>query len=113
MEKGRANLSRLPEAPIAKVIKDILGLWEVDCGIAAVYQTLLTIGRRNGTVVRCVPSLLSFQPCSLRRRRQRKIRFPFLPTMAESFSPISTERVTERSCLRTRALQQRELDDAG
>ena len=34
MEKGRANLSRLPEAPIAKVIKDILGLWEVDCGIA-------------------------------------------------------------------------------
>ena len=35
MEKGRANLSRLPEAPIAKVIKDILGLWEVDCGIAA------------------------------------------------------------------------------
>ena len=80
---------------------------------ANVYQTLLTIGRRNGTVVRCVPSLLSFQPCSLRRRRQRKIRFPFLPTMAESFSPISTERVTERSCLRTRALQQRELDDAG
>ena len=34
MEKGRANLSRLTEAPIAKVIKDILGLWEVDCGIA-------------------------------------------------------------------------------
>ena len=35
MEKGRANLSRLTEAPIAKVIKDILGLWEVDCGIKA------------------------------------------------------------------------------
>ena len=34
MEKGRANLSRLAEAPIAKLIKDILGLWEVDCGIA-------------------------------------------------------------------------------
>ena len=37
MEKGRANLSRLPEAPIAKVIKDILGLWEVDCGIAGTH----------------------------------------------------------------------------
>ena len=34
MEKGRANLSRRAEAPIAKLIKDILGLWEVDCGIA-------------------------------------------------------------------------------
>ena len=42
MEKGRANLSRLPEAPIAKVIKDILGLWEVDCGIAASHRTCVS-----------------------------------------------------------------------
>ena len=40
MEKGHANLSRLAEAPIATVIKDILSLWEVDCGIAAVWAGL-------------------------------------------------------------------------
>ena len=46
MEKGRANLSRRAEAPIAKLIKDILGLWEVDCGIAVETAG----GIRRGTV---------------------------------------------------------------
>jgi hypothetical protein len=46
MEKGRANLSRRAEAHIAKVIKDILGLWEVDCGIAEAYRYLLANEKR-------------------------------------------------------------------
>ena len=54
MEKGRANLSRRAEAPIAKLIKDILGLWEVDCGIAARTTIALTAAKGYSKISVCL-----------------------------------------------------------